>query len=114
VITVRNGLASPPSGANWKGIAAVGLLAGTGFTVSVFVVEIALDQPVLNEAKVALLAPSIAAGALGPFALPHSSGQQTETPHLTDACEERNPASAIRALATARAAYRRLLGPSQS
>jgi len=76
-IAVRIGVARLPSGTNWASIGGAGLLAGIGFTVSVFIAELALDQPVLNEAKVAILAASVAAGALGLFALRHSSGQPT-------------------------------------
>ena len=75
-ISVRIGVASLPSGAGWKGIGGAGLLAGMGFTVSVFIAELALDQPVLNEAKVAILAASIAAGAVGLFVL-RRSGRPT-------------------------------------
>jgi Na+:H+ antiporter, NhaA family len=81
VISVRIGLASLPSGANWKGIGGAGLLAGMGFTVSVFIAELALDQPVLNEAKVAILAASIAAGAVGLVALRHSGRPTSEPGH---------------------------------
>jgi Na+:H+ antiporter, NhaA family len=73
-IAVRVGVASLPSGARWTSIGGVGLLAGMGFTVSVLIAELALNQPVLNEAKVAILGASITAGAVGLFVLRHTSG----------------------------------------
>lgn len=76
-ISVRIGVASLPRGANWTSIGGAGLLAGMGFTVSVLIAELALDQPVLNEAKIAILGASIAAGAVGLFALRQASGQPT-------------------------------------
>jgi len=72
---VRVGIASRPEGANWKSIGATGLLAGVGFTVSVFIAELALEPPALNQAKIAVLFASIVAGALGMFALTHSSDE---------------------------------------
>ena len=72
-VAIWVGIASQPEGANWKGIGATGLLAGVGFTVSVFIAELALEPPALNQAKVAVLFASIVAGALGMFALSHSS-----------------------------------------
>jgi NhaA family Na+:H+ antiporter len=64
-LAVRLGFASLPDGATWRAIAGAGLLAGIGFTVSVFIADLALDQPVVNESKVAILTASIAAGILG-------------------------------------------------
>jgi NhaA family Na+:H+ antiporter len=64
-IAVRLRFASLPEGAGWRGITGAGLLAGIGFTVSIFIADLALEQPVLNESKVAILTASIAAGILG-------------------------------------------------
>ena len=72
-VAVRLGMATRPEGANWKGVGAAGVLAGIGFTVSVFIAELALGPPALNEAKIAVLFASIVAGALGIFALTRSS-----------------------------------------
>ncbi len=76
-VAVRVGMASRPEGANWRGIGATGLLAGVGFTVSVFIAELALEPPALNQAKVAVLFASIVAGALGMFALAHSPSNES-------------------------------------
>ena len=68
-VAVRVGIARKPDGASWKAIGATGILAGVGFTVSVFIAELALEGPALNQAKLAVLAASIVAGGLGLLAL---------------------------------------------
>lgn len=63
---VRAGLAQVPEGINWRQLNAVGLLAGIGFTVSIFISSLAFDDPnQLMEAKTAVLGASVIAGVLG-------------------------------------------------
>jgi NhaA family Na+:H+ antiporter len=63
---VRAGLAEMPHGVTWKQINACGLLAGIGFTVSIFISSLAFDNATqLMEAKAAVLGASIVAGVLG-------------------------------------------------
>jgi Na+:H+ antiporter, NhaA family len=63
---VRTGLAQIPPGVRWKQLAAVGALAGIGFTVSIFISSLAFDDPGhLMEAKAAVLGASVIAGLLG-------------------------------------------------
>ncbi len=55
-------------------MAAVGTLAGIGFTVSIFISSLAFDDPVhLMEAKTAVLVASLIAGLAGFFALRHEA-----------------------------------------
>ena len=69
-LAVRWGWAQLPNGVTWRQISAVALLAGIGFTVSIFISSLAFDDAMhLVEAKTAVLMASIAAGALGYFAL---------------------------------------------
>lgn len=68
-VAVRLGIASKPEGSSWKGVSATGILAGVGFTVSVFIAELALEAPVLNQAKLAVLAASAVAAIAGLLAL---------------------------------------------
>lgn len=69
-LAVRLGWASMPRGATWAHIAGVGVLAGIGFTVSLFIAELAFDDPrALVDAKVAILATSVLAGTAGYLAL---------------------------------------------
>jgi Na+:H+ antiporter, NhaA family len=76
-LAVRFGVARPPVGAAWRGIVAVGVLAGIGFTVSILVAGLAFEDPgLVDEAKLAILAASVLA-ALGGLALmvaAHPSG----------------------------------------
>ncbi|MGB8768371.1 MAG: Na+/H+ antiporter NhaA [Candidatus Korobacteraceae bacterium] len=69
-LAVRSGLAQVPHGVTWRQLSAVGILAGIGFTVSIFISSLAFDDASqLLEAKTAVLAASLLAGVLGYFAL---------------------------------------------
>ena len=69
-LVIRSGVAKLPRGVGWLEMAGVGLLAGVGFTVSIFISGLAFSDPVLvDEAKVGILAASITAGILGYTAL---------------------------------------------
>jgi NhaA family Na+:H+ antiporter len=75
-LAVRFGGARLPDGAAWRGIVAVGVLAGIGFTVSILVAGLAFEDPLLvDEAKLAILAASVLAGlgGLGLMAAAHPS-----------------------------------------
>ena len=51
---------------DWRGVALVGLLAGIGFTMSIFIASLAFqDTKLLEAAKLGVLAASTAAGLLG-------------------------------------------------
>jgi NhaA family Na+:H+ antiporter len=55
-----------PEGITWGQIAGAGLLGGIGFTMSLFVSELAFEaEALLNAAKVGILTASLASGALG-------------------------------------------------
>jgi len=54
-----------PAHAGWVEVAGVGMLAGIGFTVSLFVTGLAFTGPLADEAKVAILVASVIAGLLG-------------------------------------------------
>ncbi len=65
-LAVRSGLAVLPSGVGWKHIVGMGSLAGIGFTVSLFVTELAFDSAdVVANAKLGVLAASILASVFG-------------------------------------------------
>lgn len=64
--SVKLGFSSLPSGANWKHITGVGLLAGIGFTMSVFIALLSFTSPDLQtEAKFSVLAASMISGTAG-------------------------------------------------
>jgi NhaA family Na+:H+ antiporter len=74
-LAVRVRLAQVPNGVTWRQLSAVGILAGIGFTVSIFIGSLAFeDASQLVEAKTAVLAASLLAGTLGYFALRYRGG----------------------------------------
>ncbi|HSK46467.1 MAG TPA: Na+/H+ antiporter NhaA [Coriobacteriia bacterium] len=67
-IAVRTGLASLPTGVSWKHIVGAGMLGGIGFTMSMFVANLAFGAGGHgDDVKVAILVASITAGLLGFF-----------------------------------------------
>ena len=64
---VRSGWAELPAGVTWRHIWGAGSLAGIGFTMSLFIGELAFpgDAALLDVAKVAILAASLIAGLAG-------------------------------------------------
>jgi NhaA family Na+:H+ antiporter len=69
-LAVRCRIAHLPSHVGWRHILAVGMLAGIGFTVSIFISSLAFeDSSQLSNAKAAVLFASLVAGLLGYFTL---------------------------------------------
>ncbi|MBL1409347.1 Na+/H+ antiporter NhaA [Sphingobacterium faecale] len=69
-LCVKLGISSLPEGASWKHMFGVGLLGGIGFTMSIFVAMLSFDDALhIEEAKLAVLLTSCAAGLLGYFYL---------------------------------------------
>jgi NhaA family Na+:H+ antiporter len=65
-LAVRLGLSALPSGVRWAHILGVGALAGIGFTVSLFITELAyVDPDVIDAAKIGVLGGSIVAALVG-------------------------------------------------
>jgi NhaA family Na+:H+ antiporter len=65
-LVVKAGMADLPAGVTWRHIIGAGLLGGIGFTMSLFVANLAYRVAgVENEAKIAILAASVVAGVLG-------------------------------------------------
>jgi Na+:H+ antiporter, NhaA family len=64
------GICKLPTELNWKSIFGVGLLAGIGFTMSIFITLLAFDDAtIINNSKLAILISSLVAGLLGLFTL---------------------------------------------
>jgi NhaA family Na+:H+ antiporter len=62
----RLGLASLPGGIEWRQFFSAGVLAGIGFTMSLFITNAAFSDPAMQgAAKLAILVASILAAALG-------------------------------------------------
>lgn len=64
-LALRFGLARLPEGLDRVQIVAVSIVAGIGFTVSLFVAELAFAGPAVALAKIGILAASLASGLLG-------------------------------------------------
>jgi NhaA family Na+:H+ antiporter len=63
---VFTGICAFPSDIKWKHIAGAGLLAGIGFTMSIFVTHLAYeDASLINDSKFVVLIASLVAGILG-------------------------------------------------
>ena len=81
ILAVKTGIARLPKGVNWLQMLAVGILAGIGFTVSIFISSLAFDDPAhLIEAKTAVLVATLIAGVAGYFALKHEASQEDAPP----------------------------------
>ncbi len=81
-ISVKLGITEMPSEANWGHIAGIGLLAGIGFTMSLFINELAFkglpdSGPFVTEAKLGVFLASIIAGIAGSVVLRMASKGKT-------------------------------------
>ncbi len=65
-IAIKLRLASLPEGVNWLQLAGAGMLAGIGFTMSIFITLLAFDKAdIIQYAKIAILLSSLVAGIFG-------------------------------------------------
>ena len=66
-LATRAGVATLPSGATWRALVGVSLLAGIGFTMAIFIASLAFPQSpgLLDSAKVGILVASLVAGLAG-------------------------------------------------
>jgi NhaA family Na+:H+ antiporter len=73
-LACRVRLAALPTGAGWPQLAGVATLAGIGFTVSLFVADLAFaDRDLVDQATVGILAASLVASGLGALVLHRST-----------------------------------------
>jgi NhaA family Na+:H+ antiporter len=65
-LAAKLGIARLPNHVNWRQVTAVGILAGIGFTVSIFISSLAFQDPdQLMQAKASVLLASLVAGVVG-------------------------------------------------
>jgi NhaA family Na+:H+ antiporter len=65
-LAVKMKIASLPEGVSWLQLAGAGLLAGIGFTMSIFITLLAFDKAdVIQYSKIAILLSSLVAGLVG-------------------------------------------------
>jgi NhaA family Na+:H+ antiporter len=93
---VKGGLTPLPRGVTWAGVKVVGMVAGIGFTMAIFIAGLAfeVDRPAdLATAKLAILGASLGAGVmallLGRFTLKGTDAAAAKTP------EEAESAAAV-------------------
>jgi len=66
-VAVATGICRLPPGLNWRHIFGAGILGGIGFTMSIFIANLAFvgNEETINASKMAILLGSLTAGALG-------------------------------------------------
>jgi NhaA family Na+:H+ antiporter len=65
LLAVRSGLAARPADLGWGALAGGGMLAGIGFTMALFIADLAFQGVLLQAAKLGILAASLASAAGG-------------------------------------------------
>jgi NhaA family Na+:H+ antiporter len=69
-VSVKTGLGKLPKGTKWSQIAGLGIIAGIGFTMSIFISMLSYQNPdYQTEAKFVILITSLMAGIIGFFIL---------------------------------------------
>jgi NhaA family Na+:H+ antiporter len=77
-LSTRSGVASLPTGVNWRQILGVAMLGGIGFTMSLFVANLAFGATeTLEIAKVGILAGSLVSGIGGALVLSQRTSSST-------------------------------------
>jgi len=89
-LAIRVGLGELPKGVNWIQIVGVGLLAGVGFTVALFVTELAFseNEVLADDAKIGILSASVIAGFIGYVFLKLATKTPPETPPVAASAEQ--------------------------
>jgi NhaA family Na+:H+ antiporter len=79
-LAVKLGIASLPSGVNWKMLYGAAWLGGIGFTMSLFVANLAFPgkEELLTNGKIGIIAASLIAGVLGFIILKKITGKRPE------------------------------------
>ena len=84
-LVVKTKIAELPKGVSWRHIVGAGALAGIGFTMALFIANLAFSDPqTLEIAKLGILSASLASGILGWILLSSSaeSSEPVEQPNL--------------------------------
>jgi NhaA family Na+:H+ antiporter len=77
-MAVRTGVGTLPEGATWVQMAAVAAIAGIGFTVSLFIADLAFTEiDLVDESKIGILAASVVAASTGALILRIGRGGAT-------------------------------------
>ena len=91
-VAVGSGLCRLPSDLTWREIAGAGILGGIGFTMSIFIANLAFpgDPSTTNASKLAILVASLIAGTAG-FLWLKLLGNPRETDGQTSRVEGKFP-----------------------
>jgi Na+:H+ antiporter, NhaA family len=68
-LAVRAGIGALPRGVHLRHVAGVAVLGGMGFTVSLFITDLAFRGEMIDDAKIGVLAATVAAAVLGTIVL---------------------------------------------
>jgi Na+:H+ antiporter, NhaA family len=74
-LAVRSGIAMRPPDLDWRLLAGGGLLAGIGFTMALFIASLALDQRLIDSAKLGIFLASVVSAVAGLALLRTSPGR---------------------------------------
>ncbi len=86
LVAIRSGLATLPAGVNWRLMAGTASIAGIGFTVSLFISDLAFtDEELIADAKIGVLFASVIAGAIGAFIIRSVPAPGSVSPEIADA-----------------------------
>jgi NhaA family Na+:H+ antiporter len=81
-LAVRIGIARRPSGLTWPLLGACGMLTGIGFTMSLFIAELAYPPGTLNDARFGILLASVVSAAVG-IGLLYALTRSSRLPSIT-------------------------------
>ncbi|WP_206056487.1 Na+/H+ antiporter NhaA [Nocardioides sp. GY 10113] len=92
-LAIRFGLGRMPQGSNWGQLAGIGMVAGIGFTVSLFIAGLSFpDSPAItDEAKVGILIASLVAAVVGVVLLVLTSKVGTDDTQPAESVEDDVP-----------------------
>jgi Na+:H+ antiporter, NhaA family len=77
-LAIRSGIARLPDGASWPQLYAVGIIAGIGFTMSLFIGMLAFDDPArAADVRIGVLGGSLLSAVVGFFALRAALNRRT-------------------------------------
>ncbi len=90
-LSVKLGISVLPAGVRWIQVIGLGLLAGIGFTMSIFIALLSFDDPMLRtEAKFAILVASLLSGVIGYLFLSKLGKQKLQLPQDEPLTDRRN------------------------
>jgi NhaA family Na+:H+ antiporter len=81
-IAIRSGIAQRPAGLTWPLLGACGMLTGIGFTMSLFIAELAYPPGTLNDARFGILLASVVSAAVG-IGLLYALTRSSRLPSIT-------------------------------